>query len=138
VDELREVADLIGDRHHAPVEPKLMKIIIAGSRDVTSYEAVAAAVQHSTWAPTEVVSGCARGVDSLGESWARNHGVAVKDFPANWAEHGVRAGPLRNLDMAEYADALIAVWNGRSAGTRHMIESMHRRGKPVFIYRVAV
>lgn len=115
-----------------------MKVIIAGSREVTSYAAVRAAVTLSGFAVSEVVSGTARGVDKLGEQWAVDHAVPVHPMPADWPRHGSAAGRLRNNDMAEYADALVAVWDGRSPGTKHMIEAMQKRGKPTFVYRVAL
>lgn len=83
--------------------------------------AVKAAIKASKFAITEVVSGGAKGVDSLGEVWAHSMGVPVKVFPADWDKHGKKAGFVRNAEMAEYADALIAVWDGQSRGTYDMI-----------------
>ena len=109
-----------------------MKLIIAGSRRLTIAAPIKAFLT-STVAMfeepvTEVVSGGARGVDSIGEEWARENGIPVKRFPAEWNKHGKRAGPLRNVEMAKYADALIAVWDGESPGTKHMIAEAERRG----------
>jgi hypothetical protein len=112
-----------------------MKVIIAGSRDISDYELVVKAVEDSGFAITEVVSGTARGVDRFGERWARESNVAVKRFPANWDKYGKRAGFLRNVDMADYADALIAVWNG-STGTANMISLAKKRGLKVFVRSV--
>jgi len=83
---------------------------------------------------TEVVSGGAAGVDMLGERWALRQGIPTTVFQANWNAHGKAAGPIRNKQMAEYADALIAVWDGESPGTKNMIETMEKLGKPVLIY----
>lgn len=115
-----------------------MKVVIAGSRDIVSLAIIALAVEHSGWLPeiTEVVSGCARGVDRLGEFWAVQHGIQIKQFPANWKDHGQAAGRYRNMQMAEYADALIAVWDGESRGTGNMIEEMRCLGKPAFVKQV--
>ena len=74
------------------------------------------------WEITEVVSGGARGVDKLGEIWAVKNDIPIRLFPANWKEHGRSAGYIRNKEMANYADALIALWDGKSAGTRHMVD----------------
>lgn len=98
-----------------------MKVIIAGSRDVTDYSEICKAIEKSGFIITEVVSGKARGVDSLGEAWASENNIPIKYFPANWTELGIGAGYKRNFDMRNYADALIAVWNGYSKGTVHMI-----------------
>lgn len=111
-----------------------MKTIIAGSRSIKSYATVWAAVQESGFAITEVVSGCASGVDVLGEKWAGNNNIPVKRFQAAWRKHGRAAGPIRNRQMAAYADALIAVWDGKSAGTKNMIDEAKSKGLRVFIY----
>ena len=113
-----------------------MKVIIAGSRDGVWKELVSTAVLRSGFTITQVVSGTARGVDRWGEEYAAEHGIDVKQFPADWLTFGKGAGYVRNEDMADYADALIAVWNGESRGTKHMIEQMKERNKPVYIYNV--
>ena len=98
-----------------------MKTIIAGGRNVTTYSFVEEAVKQSGFSITEVVSGCARGADTLGENYAAKHNIPVKKFPADWSL-GKSAGYLRNLDMGNYGDALIAFWDGQSKGTKHMID----------------
>jgi len=82
---------------------------------------------------TEVVSGCATGVDSIGERWARANGIPIRRFPADWSQHGKAAGPIRNRQMAEYADALIAFWDRKSKGTKNMIETANRNNLKVYI-----
>lgn len=99
-----------------------MKTIIAGSRDITDYDYVEKAIKESGFNITEVVCRGARGVDTLGASWANTYGVPVKYFPANWDKYGRGAGPIRNKEMALYADALIALWDGISKGTGDMIQ----------------
>lgn len=76
------------------------------------------------------MSGCARGVDILGELWANENGVAIKRFPADWDRWGKSAGFYRNSDMADYCDAAIILWDGESRGTLDMIDRMRRLGKP--------
>jgi len=115
--------------------PTPKRVIIAGSRDISTYVDVETAMARLVSPVAEVVSGTARGVDQLGEQWAHRHNIPVKRFPANWAQHGRRAGMLRNAEMAEYADGLVAVWDGQSPGTANMIRTMRHLGKPVFIYR---
>jgi hypothetical protein len=97
-----------------------MKTVIAGSRTITQYGLVEAAIQESGFEITEVVSGGSRGVDRSGELWAQIHGVPVRRFPADWVKLGRRAGAVRNYDMAKYADALIVVWDGTSRGSKIM------------------
>ncbi len=113
-----------------------MKVIIAGSRSITDPVQVAQAIKESGFEVTEVVSGTARGVDTLGELWAEAASVPVVRFPADWNQYGRGAGYRRNAQMAEYADALVAVWDGQSRGTNHMIEQMESRRKPVFVATV--
>lgn len=115
-----------------------MKTIVAGSRDITNIEFVRQAISRAPWVVSEVVSGAARGVDTLGEMVAKERGVAIKRFPADWDSLGRRAGPLRNIQMADYADALIAVWDGVSRGTAHMIKEAEKRGLKVFVFNPAV
>jgi hypothetical protein len=112
-----------------------MKTIIAGSRSITRLADLAIAIRRAGLGMTEVVSGCAEGVDQLGEQWARMAQLPVRQFPADWKRYGRAAGRQRNLQMAVYADALIAVWDGKSPGTRHMIATAERMGLKVFVYR---
>lgn len=113
-----------------------MRTIIAGGRDVTSHGYLVKALLNCGWRPTVVLSGAARGADTLGEEWACMCGILLEKYPANWNEHGKRAGFLRNTAMAENAEALIALWDGQSHGTAHMIESARRCGLRVHVERV--
>jgi glycerophosphoryl diester phosphodiesterase len=113
-----------------------MKTIIAGSRGIWDYWSVERAVTLSGFQITEVVSGCARGVDRNGEAYAAKHGIPVALFPADWANLGKRAGQVRNCEMAEYAEALVAVWDGSSRGTKHMIDTAKAKGLKVYVFRM--
>ena len=100
-----------------------MKVIIAGGRNFSNYNKLCQVCKHMLQNQTEIeiVSGTANGADKLGEKYAKENGYSIKYFPANWDEHGKSAGYKRNAQMAEYADALIAFWDGKSNGTKHMI-----------------
>ncbi len=115
-----------------------MKVIVAGSRGIQLYQTVADAVADALdcvgFVITEVVSGTALGVDRLGERWAIEHGIPIKRFPANWDRYGKSAGYLRNEQMAQYAEGLIAVWDGCSRGTVHMINLAKKQGLAVYIH----
>lgn len=112
-----------------------MKVIIAGSRDLSlSAHRLTQIINLADFSPTEIVSGTARGIDRSGEAWARTVGISIKEFPADWDKYGNMAGPIRNRQMANYADALIAVWDGKSRGTKHMIDTMKKLKKPVFVW----
>lgn len=115
-----------------------MKVIIAGSREGVTQEDVDVAVIMSGWDNqiTEVVSGRARGADRFGEIWAGRRGIPIKQFPANWNKHGKAAGAIRNQQMAEYGDALVAIWDGKSRGTKIMIDMAEKRGIKVYVYRL--
>lgn len=115
-----------------------MKIIIAGSRSIEDYQTIDHYCnKYIILDATEVVSGTARGVDELGERWAKNYGIPVKQFPAQWSEFGKVAGMIRNSRMANYADGLIAFWDGNSRGTKHMIDTAIDRGLEVIVIRVS-
>lgn len=113
-----------------------MHVIIAGSRGITDLLTIYKAVEDSGFKITTVISGTARGVDKLGEHWARDNNKPVQQYPANWEVFGKSAGYRRNEVMASHADALIAVWDGVSKGTAHMINIMKAQHKPVHIYYV--
>lgn len=112
-----------------------MSIVIAGSRSITDYTVLCDAIFLSDFSIEEVVSGCARGVDSLGERWAEENGVPVKRFPANWERFGRAAGMYRNAEMARYASGGIILWDGESRGTLDMIDKLRRLGKPVEVWK---
>lgn len=113
-----------------------MKTIIAGSRNLDMRGVLSILFRDfDRWEITEVVSGHSGNVDLAGEEWAQKNGLPVKLFPANW-NLGRSAGPARNRQMAAYADSLFAIWDGKSRGTKNMIENMDRLCKPVFVYRV--
>lgn len=112
-----------------------MKVIIAGSRNVDDYKFVKQAVLDSGFDIREVVSGGARGVDQLGERYARENNLRLRRFEANWLRFKAAAGPIRNRDMVDYAEALIAIplKNGISVGTRHIIAVAKKARIPVFV-----
>lgn len=98
----------------------------------SSYPLISKAVKKSGFSVTEVVSGTARGADTLGEMWADENNIPYTQFPADWNLHGKAAGPIRNAQMKEYADALIVfIWDG-SRGSQNMYNQMKKANKPVF------
>jgi hypothetical protein len=116
----------------------MMKVIIAGSRTITSRLTVKRALLESGFQPTEIVSGTARGVDQLGEDIAEGYGIPVKRMPADWNSYGKFAGYYRNKQMGNYADALVDVWDGKSKGTKQMIDYMKGLEKPVYVKDVVI
>ena len=112
------------------------RIIVAGGRDFTDYallsETLDAILEKYIESETSIVSGSCRGADALGERYAREHGIPVVRFPADWQAYGKAAGPIRNRKMAEYAaecdGMLVAFWNGESRGTASMIRLAEKYG----------
>jgi YspA, cpYpsA-related SLOG family len=115
-----------------------MKLIIAGSRGISgqrAYSLIEEALKDRDFDISEVVSGGARGVDVVGERWARDHGFRIKRFTPDWSR-GKHAGMLRNIQMGKYADRLLAIWDGLSPGTKAMVDFMRLYGKPVRVIEV--
>lgn len=110
-----------------------MKVIIAGSRDILDMALVEEAIANSGFKITEVVCGLARGVDILGKEWATKNNIKCQEFPARWQQYGRSAGYHRNLEMGKYADAAIIIWDGKSPGTKMMIDIMKQLNKPFYI-----
>lgn len=112
-----------------------MKTIIAGGRDFNNYTLLREKCDEIIDSNlTEIVSGRAKGADTLGEQYAKERGYSVKLFPADWKTHGRKAGPIRNKQMADYGEMLIAFWDGKSKGTQHMINLAEKKGLMVEVY----
>lgn len=111
-----------------------MKVLICGSRGINDPATVLAAVEQSGLSPTHIISGGAKGVDRLACAYAASRGIEFKEYTADWDKYGKRAGFIRNYAMVGAADAVIAVWDGTSRGTKHSIELARSCGKRVFVY----
>lgn len=98
-----------------------MKLIVAGSRQFNDKKRVRRELDNYPYI-TEIVSGGARGPDTVAANYANFHGIRFTLFEPNWDEYGKAAGPIRNKAMAEYGDELLAFWDGKSKGTKNMIE----------------
>lgn len=107
------------------------KVIIAGSRDITNYAYISKkmdAILRNVKEDIEIVSGGARGVDCLGERYARERGYAIKQFIPDWDGLGRGAGYIRNAEMADYADACVVFWDRASKGSKMMYETAKKKG----------
>ncbi len=117
-----------------------MRVIVSGSRSFKgqSWLLVRRAVRQAGFAVTELVHGaCPEGADRLADVWAEREGIPVHRFPADWRRYGISAGPMRNESMGRYAEALVAIWDGESRGTRHMVGFMDQRlRKPCCLWNV--
>ena len=121
----------------------VIKIVIAGSRSIKTLqyviEAMEQAVRNGFIQPAysfEIVSGGAVGVDTLAREYAQRFGYAFTEYKPDYTRYKGYAPLQRNTTMAQYGDLLIAVWDGSSRGTQHMIGEMEKLNKPVFIYRI--
>ena len=124
---------------------KELRVIIAGSRDFNDYELLKKSaieiITKKTMLPdlTRIVSGGARGADTLGERFANEMGLEISRFIPDWDGLGKRAGYVRNAEMAKFAvedgnyGVLIAFWDGQSRGTKHMIDLAKRYGLEVYV-----
>lgn len=121
-----------------------MKVVIAGTRykdpdnriPFDDYTLLTKSIERSGYNITEVISGDAIGVDKMGERWAVTNNIKTTLMPVSseeWNRLGKRAGPMRNKRMAEYCDAAIVIWDGKSPGTRNMVNEMIRLDKPYYI-----
>jgi len=111
-----------------------IKVIVCGGRDFDDYKLLENTLDR-LYADKEiqVVSGHAAGADILGEMYAKKFGLELKKFPAKWSKFGAMAGPVRNAEMADYANHCVAFWDGKSSGTRNMIKTAKQRGLIVHI-----
>ena len=112
-----------------------MKVIIAGGRDFDNYPLLQRICNQvlNGEKDIEIISGTARGADSLGEQYTQDNGMKVKQFPAEWKKFGRFAGPIRNAHMAQYAGTLIVIWDGKSRGTKNMIGLAKRESLQIII-----
>ena len=119
-----------------------VRIIVAGSRKFGEREQTwliwdVLKAMFATYHPhylCSIVSGGCRGVDKLGERWAKEYEAPLKVFEADWSKNHKAAGPIRNREMAEYAAAgpqgggLILIWDGQSRGSASMLKEARRAG----------
>lgn len=122
----------IGQGFYSSIESERNQAVLVIS-DIMIHIQAFLSQEDINWWDVEVVSGRAKGPDTFGEWWALSHGSSIKFFPADW-KLGPKAGFIRNEQMGDYADALIAFWDGKSGGTKHMIEYMMKLGKPIRVH----
>ena len=107
-----------------------MKVAVIGSRNL----AVKNLEKYLPEGTTEIVSGGARGIDSCAKNYANTNGIPLKEFLPNYDEFGRSAPLLRTLEIIDYADIVLAFWDGKSRGTKFVIDKCRAKGKPVNIF----
>ncbi len=119
----------------------IKRVVIAGCRDYTDYDNAKKYIDYYIKNIRKendiiIVSGCANGADAIGERYAKENGLRVEKYPAEWGKYGKSAGPKRNEQMARVCDFVICFWDGKSKGTKSMIESAKKYGKPIRIIKI--
>lgn len=102
---------------------KMHKLIVAGNRTFTDWEFFTSVMNSINFSRIQIVEGGAEGVDEMAKRYAVINNISFRTFDAEWKIYGKAAGPIRNKQMAEYADGLLAFWDGKSKGTQNMIET---------------
>lgn len=115
-----------------------MRVIIAGSRTLDGIDYVEEAVHASGFKVDELLVGDARGIDMSAWDWGVNNDKVkrVTGYNAAWKTKGRKAGPIRNAEMVANADALIAIWDGKSRGTADIIRKAKAKGLKVYVHEV--
>lgn len=115
----------------------MFKIIIAGGRDFNDYPLLEIEVKKfivemaqgkklNRFRDLTIISGNAIGADRLGEQFATENWIGIENYPADWDKYGKAAGPIRNEEMAKNATHCIVFWDGKSRGTKNMIENAQK------------
>jgi len=115
----------------------MTKIAIVGSRTFDDYNFLKAILyKHTKGIPNSysIVSGGAKGADSLAKQYAEEFKIPIKEFLPDWATHGKSAGPIRNEQIVEECDIVIAFWDGISRGTKNTVWLATKAQKPVYVY----
>ena len=116
----------------------IKRVVIAGCRDYNNYEKARLFIDRCISNIVKdnniiIVSGGAQGAYTIGERYAKEKGFKIERYPADWEKYGRSAGPRRNKQMAEISDYVICFWNGKSKGTKSLIDFTKRANKPLRI-----
>jgi len=117
------------------------RVVVAGCRNYNEYDEAKAYIDFCISNIRKeneivIVSGCASGADALGERYAKENGLRLEKYPAEWKKYGNRAGPRRNEQMAQVCDYVICFWDYKSNGTKSMIEYARKYNKPIKIKKI--
>jgi predicted Rossmann fold nucleotide-binding protein DprA/Smf involved in DNA uptake len=113
-----------------------VKLAVIGSRDFTNYLLLKAELEPFKDKIQVIISGGAKGADTLAEKFADEFGIPKLIYPADWDNLGKKAGFIRNKQIIDSCEAVVAFWDGKSKGTKHSIELAEKQGKPVKIIEI--
>lgn len=119
----------------------IKRIVIAGCRDYNNYHEAKKYIDYYLSNIQKenniiILSGCASGADAIGERYAKENNLKVEKHPANWEKYGKSAGPRRNKEMAVNCDYVICFWDGKSKGTKSMINLAKEYKKPIRVIKI--
>lgn len=118
-----------------------MKLLIAGSRDFTDLDYALRIInelindKEIIEEDLEIISGMARGADTVAVQIAKDNDLKLHEYPANWNQYGKSAGYRRNVDMGNACDIAVIFWDGQSKGTKHMIDTLTQLNKKHFVVK---
>ena len=107
-----------------------MKVAVVGSRNFNNYELLKETLDKLNI--SLIVSGGAKGADSMSEVYAKEHGIETLIFKPDWSL-GRHAGFLRNENIVNNCNVLVAFWDGKSSGTKHSIDLAYKKNKVIKI-----
>lgn len=115
----------------------MSKVAIVGSRTFNDYEKAKQFInnicQENNISINQIISGGAKGADSIGEKYARENNINILIFKPDWNKYGKSAGYIRNKDIIDNCDICIAFWDGNSRGTKNDIDLCNKKEKQVYI-----
>jgi hypothetical protein len=111
-----------------------MKVAVVGSRSFNDYEKLKQTLDQ-TPSITSIISGGAKGADSMAEQWAKENGIETVIYKPDWAKYGRGAGVVRNRLIIEDCDYCIAFWDGDSKGTKSSIDHCKKLNKKLLVVR---
>ena len=116
---------------------EIIKVGIIGSRSFVNWMDGYKRINpyYNKYKFTHIISGGAKGADKIAKMYANDYGFKYIEYPADWKKHGKEAGFIRNFDIVNNSDFIIAFWNGKSRGTQHSINLAGELGKEVYIER---
>ncbi len=112
-----------------------MKLAVIGSRDFEDMKVMRACIDPLQ--PTAIISGGAKGADTLAKQYAEEHGIHIIEHKPDWKRFGRGAGIVRNKTIIDDADYVLAFWDGTSRGTKHSIHHAKQQNKPLTVITFA-